>query len=169
MSLRTRLVAGLLVLAAVGLVLLAGVTYAEQRHFLYDRVDQQAKAAVGRPLPFLGGGYPGYRSPSGPDPDHDGRPGDGAHMPAGPAAGTWTYDRTASGLTSSSCRTCYSTSSAPTLPAKLNPEDVVTVKGPNGTHYRVASRRNADGSFSAAAVPLTESDAILRRLLRIEA
>ena len=32
MSLRARLIAGLLVLAALGLVLLAGVTYAEQRH-----------------------------------------------------------------------------------------------------------------------------------------
>ena len=37
MSLRTRLIAGLLALAAVGLVLLAGVTYAEQRHFLMSR------------------------------------------------------------------------------------------------------------------------------------
>ena len=169
MSLRTRLVAGLLALAAVGLLLLAGVTYVEQRHFLYDRVDQQARAAVGRPLPFLGRGYPGYGAPGGQDPDHEGRPGDGDHVPAGPAAGTWTYERTASGLTTSSCRTCYATSSAPTLPAKLDPEDVVTVEGPNGTHYRVASRRNADGSFSAAAVPLAESEAILRRLLRIEA
>src|SRR3954468_6169938 len=129
MSLRTRLVAGLLALAAVGLLLLAGVTYAEQRHFLYDRVDQQAKAAVGRPLPFLGGGFPGYGAPGGQAPDHAGRPGDGDHVPAGPAAGTWTYDRTASGLTTSSCRTCYATSSAPTLPAKLDPQDVVTVKG----------------------------------------
>src|SRR4051794_40947231 len=143
MSLRTRLVAGLLALAAVGLLLLAGVTYAEQRHFLYDRVDQQAKAAVGRPLPFLGGDFPRYGAPGGQDPDHAGRPGDGDHGPAGPAAGTWTYDRTASGLTTSSCRTCYATSSAPTLPAKLDPQDVVTVKGPDGTHYRVASRRNA--------------------------
>ena len=32
MSLRTRLIAGLLALATVGLLLLAGVTYAEQRH-----------------------------------------------------------------------------------------------------------------------------------------
>jgi multiple sugar transport system substrate-binding protein len=44
-SLRARLIAGLLALAAVGLLVLAGVTYAEQRRFLYDRVDQQARAA----------------------------------------------------------------------------------------------------------------------------
>ena len=46
MSLRTRLIAGLLALAAVGLLLLAGVTYAEQRHFLLSRVDDQAKQAA---------------------------------------------------------------------------------------------------------------------------
>src|SRR4051812_20794494 len=124
MSLRTRLVAGLLALAAVGLVLLAGVTYVEQRHFLYDRVDQQARAAVDRPLPFLGGGYPG----GGPD-DHDGRAGDGDHGFAGPAAGTITYQRTAGGQTSApSCRTCYSTTSAPTLPATLDAGEVVTIE-----------------------------------------
>jgi two-component system OmpR family sensor kinase len=168
MSLRTRLVAGLLALAAVGLVLLAGVTYVEQRHFLYDRVDQQARAAVDRPLPFLGGGYPGG-GPPGQDADHDGRTGDGDRGFAGPAAGTITYERTAGGQTSApSCRTCYSTTSAPTLPATLHTGEVVTIEGPNGTHYRLAARRHADGSYSAAAVPLSDADQTLRRLLRIE-
>jgi len=37
-SLRARLIAGLLALAAVGLLVLAGVTYAEQRRFLEDEV-----------------------------------------------------------------------------------------------------------------------------------
>src|SRR3954469_16280575 len=45
MSLRTRLIAALIVLAAAGLVTLAAVTYAEQRSFLLDRVDQQARDA----------------------------------------------------------------------------------------------------------------------------
>src|SRR4051794_28175307 len=45
MSLRTRLIAALIVLAAAGLVTLAAVTYAEQRSFLLDRVDQQAREA----------------------------------------------------------------------------------------------------------------------------
>ena len=44
-SLRARLIAGLLALAAIGLLVLAGVTYVEQRGFLLDRVDQQARAA----------------------------------------------------------------------------------------------------------------------------
>jgi two-component system OmpR family sensor kinase len=167
MSLRTRLIAGLLALAAVGLVLLAGVTYVEQRHFLYDRVDAQARAAVGRPLPaFTGGGYPGTYPGLPADRDHDGRPGDGDRL--GPAAGTWTYERTASGQTTATCRACYSASEAPELPAKLGGDDMATIKGPGGTSYRLAARQNADGSWSAAAVPLTDAQQTLHRLLRIE-
>src|SRR3954467_12706829 len=45
MSLRARLGAGPVGLAAAGLVPLAAVTYAEQRSFLLDRVDQQARDA----------------------------------------------------------------------------------------------------------------------------
>ena len=45
-SLRTRLLAGVLLLAAAGLILLAAVTYAEQRSFLLKRVDSEARAAV---------------------------------------------------------------------------------------------------------------------------
>ncbi|HEY8770622.1 MAG TPA: hypothetical protein VIM03_08770, partial [Thermoleophilaceae bacterium] len=61
MSLRTRLIAGLLALAAIGLVALAGATYAEQRSFLLDRVDQQARSALGpvdRALDLRGFGAP---------------------------------------------------------------------------------------------------------------
>jgi two-component system OmpR family sensor kinase len=171
MSLRTRLVAGLLVLAAVGLVLLAGVTYAEQRHFLYDRVDQQAKAATERmPLggqpprgPFGGGYGPAGRGPGG---DGDDR------GPAGPAGGTWTFQQGVAGATSDvTClSTCYSTT-APTFPDKLASATITTVKASNtGTRYRVAtSARASDGSLRGAAVPLTDADATLHRLLRIEA
>ena len=44
-SLRARLIAVLLVVAAVGLLVLAAVTYAEQRSFLLERVDQQLAGA----------------------------------------------------------------------------------------------------------------------------
>src|SRR4051794_7111933 len=66
MSLRTRLIAALIVLAAAGLVALAAVTYAEQRSFLLDRVDQQLRDAQ-RPVNFdlvgpdAGPGMPGSR------------------------------------------------------------------------------------------------------------
>src|SRR3954453_12430927 len=66
MSLRARLIAALIVLAAAGLVALAAVTYAEQRSFLLDRVDQQARdaqRAVNFELVGPGGapGIPGAR------------------------------------------------------------------------------------------------------------
>src|SRR3954471_21142722 len=57
MSLRARLIAGLLVLATAGLLVLAAITYAEQRSFLLDRVDQQTRSAVpalGRALDAAG-------------------------------------------------------------------------------------------------------------------
>src|SRR3954468_13329680 len=174
MSLRTRLVAGLLALAAVGLVLLAGVTYLEQRHFLYDRVDQQAKAAVGRSAPRFGTGAPSrYGLPPATDPDGDGRPGDGDHGPAGLSAGTWLYSRSSSGATSTPyCPACYSTSttSAPKLPGDLQDGKVITVESADGTQYRMAiERRPYGGGWSAAAVPLTEANQTLARLLKIEA
>ena len=45
-SLRSRVLASVLLLSAAGLILLAAVTYAEQRSFLTGRVDQQVRAAV---------------------------------------------------------------------------------------------------------------------------
>ena len=45
-SLRARVIASVLLLAAAGLIALAAVTYAEQRSFLEGQVDQQVKAAV---------------------------------------------------------------------------------------------------------------------------
>jgi two-component system OmpR family sensor kinase len=170
-SLRTRLVAGLLALAAVGLVLLAGVTYVEQRHFLYDRVDQQAKAATsqmpqGAPVGPRGFGGAGY------GPLGRGRPGGGDdHAPAGPAGGTLTFQQDAAGTTSKvvCLSTCYSTT-LPTLTTKLAAGTVTTVKASNtGVRYRVAtSERSSSGVLYGAAVPLTEVDATLHRLLRIE-
>ena len=53
MSLRARLLAGVLVMTAVGLLAAAGGTYLALRSFLVDRVDQQlmaSRAAVGRGL-----------------------------------------------------------------------------------------------------------------------
>jgi two-component system OmpR family sensor kinase len=167
-SLRTRLVAGLLVLATIGLVLLAGVTYVEQRHFMMSRVDQQARAAAS----FAGGGPTGYRgggdAPVGPGAGHgadDRLPGGG-----GMAAGTWTFDRSASGTTTRSlCPTCYSTATVPALPSTLATNKLITVKAANtGKSYRVFARTSPDGDVHVAAVPLAETQATLNRLLRIE-
>jgi len=159
-SLRARLVIGLLVLATIGFVLLAGVTYLEQRRFLYDRVDQQARVAVqsgSRPAPFLPGGREG-----------DGRPPD--HMPGGgPAGGTWVFERDAGGtVIQKVCRACYS-ATAPKLPSGLHDGQYTTVKSGDGTRYRVLAQARPGGGSTVAAVPLTETDATLRRLLRTSA
>jgi hypothetical protein len=53
MSLRVRLLSGVLAMTAVGLVAAGGGTYLALRSFLFDRVDQQlmaSRAAVGRGL-----------------------------------------------------------------------------------------------------------------------
>jgi two-component system OmpR family sensor kinase len=46
MSLRARLLVGLLALAAVGLLVVDAVSYTALRSYLYDRVDQQVQSAV---------------------------------------------------------------------------------------------------------------------------
>src|SRR4051812_48602597 len=74
-SLRARLLAAVLILSAVGLLLLAAITYAEQRSFLLDRVDQQARSAPPAVAAALGGDN-GY-GPAGGDRDHDRRGGPG--------------------------------------------------------------------------------------------
>ena len=53
MSLRARLMLGLLALAAVGLVILDAVSYTALRSYLVDRVDQQASAATFPAARFL--------------------------------------------------------------------------------------------------------------------
>ncbi|MFM8236992.1 MAG: sensor histidine kinase [Actinomycetota bacterium] len=59
MTLRARLVLGLLGLAATALAITGVVTYREQRSFLLDRVDDQIRSALENPAqisPALGGG-----------------------------------------------------------------------------------------------------------------
>jgi hypothetical protein len=91
MSLRARLLAGLLVLAAAGLVTLGAVTYAEQRSFLYQRADQQAsdvRDLVSRKLDQTGANVSGF--PTTGDDHFGGRGGNGPppRALAGYAAGS---------------------------------------------------------------------------------
>src|SRR5947208_15547706 len=107
MSLRTRLIAALIVLAAAGLVTLAAVTYAEQRSFLLDRVDRQARDAQ-RGINFeligpdgAGAPLPGLRIPPPPLLGGSGRPGgppdEGGTGPQGLPRGTVGQLRTPRG------------------------------------------------------------------------
>jgi two-component system OmpR family sensor kinase len=173
MSLRARLVIGLLALATVGLIALAGITYVEQRNFLYKRVDQQARAAARIPGPrdggrFFNGGAGGSGRLPAPG------PGDGDDRgPRGLTGGTWIGVRTPDGTTTGGCAgSCYSsTTPRPDLPGTLPADGLLTVKDTtSSTRYRVATHREyAGGPTAIAAVPLTETDQTLRTLLRSEA
>jgi two-component system, OmpR family, sensor kinase len=182
-SLRTRLIAGLLVVAAVGLVLLGAITYAEQRSFLIDRVDQQARSAspaVSRALDDQGVANPGSREHK---PDGDERPpprggGQGDGDRGGPAAnlppGTYGQRRDASGKVLGHVVLSYGEAApaAPDLPARLPLDKVITVhaKGSSDLRYRVVATSDPFSSnTTVVAIPLHEVDQTLSRLALVEA
>ena len=192
MSLRARLVIGLLALATFGLVVAGAVTYAEQRSFLLDRVDQQARSAlpsVSHSLDERGAnvsGYGGEQSPPDKGPGHraggpEGGGGDG-HGPKGkpqPAPvnlppGTYGQRRDAAGNVLGSVVLSYGGQNrpAPDIPADLPLDRAVTVgsKGSSGLEYRVvAEATDGQPGTTLAAVPLQEVDQTLDRLFRVEA
>src|SRR3954470_15371052 len=143
MSLRARLIAGLLVLATAGLLVLAAITYAEQRSFLLDRVDQQTRSAVpavGRALDEAGVAA----APSGELREHLGGP-DGSGGAGPPRVnlppGTYGERRDAGGKVLGHVRLSYGEKALapPNLPARL-PVDVlrtVGASGHSGLRYRV--------------------------------
>src|SRR5258708_367515 len=129
-SLRARVLASVLVLAAAGMVALGAVTYAEQSSFLQSRADQQARAAVNA-MSFLldkAGFVPsedGEQPPEPPNGDgggRGGRPGAGGQPNLPP--GTFGQRRDASGTPiGHPLQITYSTSESapaePRLPAQL--------------------------------------------------
>jgi two-component system OmpR family sensor kinase len=183
-SLRARLLAGLLVLAAAGLVTLAAVTYAEQRSFLYQRVEQQVRAEqfpISNALDQAGSNVQGYQGrgqarpqghggPSGPGGDSGPKP-----DPRNFAGYAYGVRRDASGkqvgksVHIPSDQTALAT---PKLPAKLALNKPITVGsvGGSGLKYRVISFSTVDQPGSTiVAVPLRETSETLQRLLEVEA
>jgi two-component system OmpR family sensor kinase len=172
-SLRARLLAAVLALTACGLLLVGGITYAEQRSFLYDRVDQQVTAAippVARKLDQLRGGPGG-----GYDDRDDHRPGGGPNL--GIPAGTYGQKRDADGNVLAGTGMVFTplnqtVTAKPALPAELPVGRIITVDGAEGagTRYRVLAQRDPMGStITVAAIPLGATDDTLRRLLAVEA
>ena len=181
-SLRARLLAGVAVLVACGLTAGAVVTYAEQRSFLLDRVDQQVQSAVG-PLSFqlgldggrrgIGGARLGSPAPTGHPPARRTPVGAAAVLPPGTfgallgAGGTLIRTRTFSYGTRSQPR--------PALPAHLplsTPGTLHTFtvhsRGSSGQSYRAAAFRTSNGQTVLVAVPLREVDQTLHRLIIVE-
>jgi two-component system OmpR family sensor kinase len=182
-SLRSRVLASVLVLAAAGLVLLAVVTYAEQRSFLLGRVDQELRGAgPDLSLALDNAGYPppGARSQAGGSPYSA-----AGASPAGPAGagrggpilnlppGTYGQRREASGAVLGHVLLSYG-QVAPALPqipkeVPINKLFTVGSVGSSGLRYRVLVRRDReDAGLTLVAIPLREVDQTLSRLLLVE-
>jgi two-component system, OmpR family, sensor kinase len=172
-SLRARLIAVLLVLAAGGLIVAGAVTYAEQRSFLLSRVDQQARAAIPSVAHELNDYANGFDS----HPGFGGRDGGGGG-PGGPGmalpSGTYGQQRDANGRVPAGgvgVVIGYDSSRppAPRLPDRLEPDQYLTVDAVSGGgRYRVyTSRVFPGGGMTVVALPLGDVTAQLNRLLLV--
>ena len=162
-SLRARLLAGLLALTAAGMLIAGGVTYAEQRSFAYQRVDDQTRDA-----PFvLGRALDDGDNDDGPRPG--GGPGGNDGGPLGPPAGTYGELRTASGTRSVTLPVGSGITAKPDLPRNLPMGRLITVSGDDGRYRVLAQRDPRTGGVLISAVPLREADQQLERLLVVEA
>ena len=191
MSLRARLIIGVVALTTVGLIVAGAVTYAEQRDFLFDRVDQQADAAlpvvrreleeqgivrpgaagrldVGGPVGGpRGGGSGGPRPGRGPG---DGR-GPEASLPSALYGEARDAEGKVLGHVTPRLPEGEAAPAAPRLPSELAAGERRTVGAvaADGPRYRVMAEPSPGRGVVIAALPLTDVDASLSRLLRIEA
>jgi two-component system OmpR family sensor kinase len=166
-SLRARLLVALLALTAAGMLLLGGITYAEQRSFQMERVDDQAHAAIGplRAALDLGAGRDGFpllrrASPAGP-PD------------VGLPAGTYGERRATDGDVLKTFAFAYGerVTVDPAIPAHPSVGRPITVEGRGGDRnsYRVLAEPDPGrDTVTVVAVPLHDVEETLDRLLVVE-
>jgi two-component system, OmpR family, sensor kinase len=188
-SLRSRVLASVLLLAAAGLVILAVLTYAEQRSFLLDRVDQQlteaapaVSVALGQQVQEGGRGgggaavAPGGGAvvPGGGAVPPGGGPGGGGPNPHLPP-GIYGQFRTATGEVLAHLLISYygqAPPAAPLIPAHVSPGEFLTAgsAGSSGLRYRVYAHHDPeDAGLTVLALPLGEVDDTLSRLRLVEA
>ncbi len=175
MSLRARLLIGLIALATLGLGAMAIATYEEQRSFLYERVDQQVGASpflvAGKLGLRLGGRLPTPPRSIGPLPRH--RP------TTFQASGTYGELIGSDGRLLKVDAFVYGqvAGSPPALPSrpklsKLGSDSlhIFTVNSQAGSElrYRAAAFAVSGGRTLVVAVPLREVDQTLHRLLVVE-
>ena len=190
MSLRARLLAVLLGVAAVGLIAAGAVTYGVTRESLLERTDDQALAAVmsierllAQPGPGAAVTPPGSeRGFTGGRGDGDGRPGPprGRGRRGGPEAlppGTYAERRDSAGRLVGSIGLSFGEQALP--PPRL-PRDIdsggrpelftVSSTTEEEVRYRVAAVSTPGGTGTdLVAIPLREVDHTLEELLRAEA
>jgi two-component system OmpR family sensor kinase len=168
MSLRARLIALLVALATLGLVVLAAVTYAEQRSFLLQRVQDHGMAALADVS---------HRLDPGSDGDRGHAPGGGADPGQGDGAvgaGVFGQLRDASGhVVRSSVLVGYGQAAPPRpeLPANVSQSSWTTVGSVGGSGLRYIVRafpRPDGGGTTVVAMPLAGVDQTLHRLLAVE-
>ena len=185
MSLRARLIIGVVALAAVGLLVAGGVTYAVQRDFQFGRVDEQARSALplvfneledkgiatqpsrpGEPGPSRGGGAGGRLGGPGPEK----RPRPGGNLPSAVYGEARSAAGTTLGSVTPGLARGETAPAAPDLPDDVAPGEAITVgsTGSGGPRYRAIAERTAGGGLTIAAIPLTEVDAALSQLLLVE-
>jgi two-component system OmpR family sensor kinase len=166
-SLRARLLAALLALTAIGLLLLGGITYVEQRSFELTRLDDQVRGA----LPLVEGVVSEQGVATQPRGEDDGGPPRGAPEPVLPV-GTYGELRNASGERLASHVFAYgqNITADPKLPSSMPLGRVFTVSGENGDEnsYRVYANHVRGGNTAVVAAPLGEIDSRLNRLLAVE-
>jgi len=180
-SLRARVLASVLVLAAAGLIALAAVTYAEQSSFLQGRIDQEVKAAA--PAVSQALDRDGFKPPGGPaaasgvNNDNDDKDNGGQANPNGPQSnlppGTYGERKSSSGVSIGSTFFSFieTRPPRPVIPKHVPVEKVFTVDsaGSSGLHYRVyVSHDPEDSGLTLVAVPLREVSDTLNRLLLVE-
>jgi two-component system, OmpR family, sensor kinase len=177
-SLRARVLASVLLLAAAGLVALGAVTYAEQRSFLLGRIDQELRGAGPALSQALDSA--GFK-PADANPLPDGSPGDEKpgeqRAPGAPnlnlPPGTYGQRRDASGKVLGHVLITYGqpAPATPRIPASVPVGKLFTVgsAGSSGLRYRAyASRDPEDSGLTIVAVPLGDVDQTLSRLLIVE-
>lgn len=159
-SLRGRLVAILLAVAAVGMIVLASITWAEQRSFLSERLDRQVQSAFGPTLRALA--VDQLIGPQGGAPPGDERE---RAMPLG------TYSAVYDSEGEAVFKRVFGGDSATAVPnfdVEQLSEDPQTVKS-SGVEYRAAARSLPSGERIVVALPTTEISETLNRLLLVEA
>jgi two-component system, OmpR family, sensor kinase len=181
-SLRTRVLASVLLLSAAGLVALAAVTYAEQRSFLQGRVDEEVRGAG--PALSVALDNAGFRPPPGGEQPSTGGPfqGGGESPRGGPKGGppglslppgTYGQRRDAHGKVLGHVLITYGQAApaAPRIPAHIPIARLFTVGslGSSGLRYRAYVRHDPeDSGLTVVAVPLRDVDQTLSRLRLVE-
>ncbi len=162
MTLRVRLLLGLVVLAAIGLAVAGGVTYRQTRADLLNRVDRQVASAAASPALF----FPAF-----------GQAGDSDISSQILPPGTWAEVRSADTGEVLGTNRGVLKESTPVLPSTLKPGTTFTVRSP---HYRVGVAQPqvfslGPGRFAAhvqayliVAIPLSDVDHTLHHLLFVE-